>query len=73
MKTIVKFNKPWSIYATGDVAGFDAERAETLVQGGVAELYKDGAKKEAGKVSTGATGKDGGTDTGKATEPAAGK
>lgn len=47
MTTLVKFNKPWSIYSPGDVAGFDEERAESLVKGGIAEPHKEAAKKDA--------------------------
>ena len=33
----VKFIKPWKIYSPGDVAGFEADQAERLIKGGVAE------------------------------------
>jgi len=33
----VEFIKPWKIYSPGDVAGFDAEQAKRLVDGGVAK------------------------------------
>lgn len=50
MKTLVKFTKPWSIYSPGDIAGFDADRAETLIKGAIAEPYKEAARKEVAKV-----------------------
>ena len=40
----VKFIKPWKIYSRGDVAGFEAEQAKTLVDGKVAEEVKADAK-----------------------------
>ena len=33
----VEFIKPWKIYSPGDVAGFEAEQAKRLVDGGVAK------------------------------------
>ncbi|WP_323142722.1 hypothetical protein [Massilia phyllosphaerae] len=33
----VEFLKPWKIYSPGDVAGFEAEQAKRLVDGGVAK------------------------------------
>jgi hypothetical protein len=44
--TIVKFTKPWNGYGPSELAGFPAEKAEQLVEAGVAEL--------AGKVKAGA-------------------
>ena len=34
----VKFNKPWRGYSAGEIAGFDQEGADRLVEGEVAEL-----------------------------------
>lgn len=36
----VEFIKPWKIYSPGDVAGFEAEQAKRLVDGGVAKEVK---------------------------------
>jgi len=36
----VEFIKPWKIYSPGDIAGFDAEQAKRLVDGGVAKDVK---------------------------------
>lgn len=36
----VEFLKPWKIYSRGDVAGFDAEQADMLIEGGVAKAHK---------------------------------
>jgi hypothetical protein len=36
----VEFIKPWKIYSTGDVAGFEPEQAKRLVDGGVAKEVK---------------------------------
>lgn len=36
----VEFIKPWKIYSPGDVAGFEAEQAKRLVDGGVAKEAK---------------------------------
>lgn len=33
----VEFIKPWKIYSPGDVAGFEPEQAERLVEGGAAK------------------------------------
>lgn len=38
---LVKFIKPWRIYSPGDVAGFDSDQAQRLIDGKVAE--KSGA------------------------------
>ena len=40
----VKFIKPWKIYSPGDIAGFEAEQAQRLVEGKVAEPYEAEAK-----------------------------
>ena len=40
----VQFIKPWKIYSRGDVAGFEAEQAKSLIEGKVAEAYKPEAK-----------------------------
>ncbi|RJF99020.1 hypothetical protein [Noviherbaspirillum saxi] len=72
MNTAVKILKAWSIYSPGDIAGFDEERAASLVKSGIAEPHKDGAKKDAAKSGAG-TGKDAGSDSNKAVDPAAGK
>jgi hypothetical protein len=50
MKTIVKFIKPWAIYSPGDVTGFDAERAESLVNAGIVEAVKAESTKAESKV-----------------------
>ncbi|NMZ72969.1 hypothetical protein HBO32_07650 [Pseudomonas nitroreducens] len=39
----VRFLKGWRTYFTNDVAGFDKERAEELVEGGVAEYASEAA------------------------------
>ncbi|QEY75789.1 hypothetical protein [Pseudomonas denitrificans (nom. rej.)] len=39
----VRFLKAWRTYFTNDVAGFDKERAEELVEGGVAEYASESA------------------------------
>lgn len=36
--TIVKFTKSWNGYGPGEVAGFPAEKAEQLVEAGLAEV-----------------------------------
>lgn len=41
MKT-VKFLKPYSPYAEGDVAGLSDEEADKLIEEGIAEKYKAG-------------------------------
>ena len=33
----VQFIKPWKIYSPGDVAGFEADQAKRLIDGGVAK------------------------------------
>ena len=33
----VEFIKPWKIYSPGDVAGFEADQAKRLIDGGVAK------------------------------------
>ncbi|WP_236200716.1 hypothetical protein [Pseudomonas pseudonitroreducens] len=39
----VRFLKAWRTYFTNDVAGFDKDRAEELVEGGVAEYASEAA------------------------------
>jgi len=36
----VEFIKPWKIYSPGDIAGFDAEQAKRLIEGGVVKEVK---------------------------------
>lgn len=36
----VEFIKPWKIYSPGDVAGFDPEQAQRLIDGKVAKEAK---------------------------------
>lgn len=38
--TLIKVTRPFKCYSPGDITGFDAERAQALIDGGVAELYK---------------------------------
>lgn len=33
----VEFIKPWKIYSPGDIAGFEADQAKRLIDGGVAK------------------------------------
>lgn len=40
--TIVKFTKPWNGYGPSELAGFTADKAEQLVEAGVAELVGKG-------------------------------
>lgn len=40
--TIVKFTKPWNGYGPSELAGFPADKAEQLVEAGVAELVGKG-------------------------------
>lgn len=40
--TIVKFTKPWNGYGPSELAGFPADKAEQLVEAGVAELAGKG-------------------------------
>ncbi len=40
----LRFLKPWSLYNTGEIAGFDDEQAEVLVSAGIA-VDTDEAKK----------------------------
>jgi hypothetical protein len=35
----VQFIKPWKIYSSGDVAGFEPGQAKRLIDGKVAESY----------------------------------
>lgn len=37
--TLIKVTRPFKCYSPGDITGFDAEKAEDLIKGGVAELY----------------------------------
>lgn len=48
MKQVVKFIKPHSPYAVGDVAGLDKESAKIVLELGVAVPYQEG--EEAGEV-----------------------
>jgi len=43
----VQFIKPWKIYSPGDIAGFEAEQAKRLVDGGVAKEVAAEAPTEA--------------------------
>jgi len=43
----VEFIKPWKIYSPGDVAGFDDEQAERLIEGGAAKEVAAAAEPEA--------------------------
>lgn len=43
--TIVKFTKPWQGYGPNEVAGFPEEKAEQLIDGGLAELHGKGKTK----------------------------
>ncbi len=45
----VEFIKPWNIYAPGDVAGFEAEQAQRLIDGKVAKAYEPDAKPKSAK------------------------
>lgn len=47
-KVIVTFTGAWRGYSKGEVAGFEKEVAESLVEGGRAELYEG---KKAGKAA----------------------
>ncbi len=70
-RTIVKFTKPWNGYGPGEVAGFSDDKAQQLVDGGLAELQgkpKAGkapaASKPQGKGKTAPPGGDGGDNPG---------
>jgi len=43
----VKFIKPWKIYSPGDIAGFEPELAQQLVDGKVAQPHEAEAEKPA--------------------------
>ena len=40
--TIIKFKKPWQGYGPNEVAGFAKEKADQLIEAGVAEAYAKG-------------------------------
>lgn len=64
-KTIVVFEKNWRGYAAGEIAGFEAGAAESLIGSGYAvEAGKQAAKK-------GKTGAEGSAPAGKKPEPEA--
>jgi len=52
----VEFIKPWKIYSRGDIAGFDAEQADKLVEGGVAKPHKVEKKAKDAKEPAADTG-----------------
>ena len=37
--TIIKVIRPFKNYSPGDITGFDAAKAQALIDGGVAEAY----------------------------------
>jgi hypothetical protein len=69
-KRLVKFKKPWSAYTSGDLAGFDADTAKRLIDGGICDDAGDvqdaaakasgqkGSGKSAGKTDAKTDGKD---------------
>ena len=75
--TIIKFKKPWQGYGPNEVAGFAKEKADQLIEAGVAEAYakgkgapaaqtaapKGGAAGAANTADNTAENKTGGTDT----------
>ena len=44
-KTIITFVKNWRGYAAGEIAGFEAEQADALVDAGFAEAAKKSGRK----------------------------
>ncbi|MFB2668934.1 hypothetical protein ACE02U_09105 [Shewanella xiamenensis] len=48
-KVVVVFTKPWTRYSPKDVAGFDAETAEKLINIKVAEPFEAAAEQAEGK------------------------
>jgi len=70
-RVVVKFKQSWRGYSKGEPAGFDADQAQALVDGGVAELSKGGKALAKPAASKPATGKAGGKPAG-VNAPAAG-
>lgn len=46
---VVKFLKPWKIYSPGDIAGFEPEQAEALIEAKAAEPHVEEKSKPAAK------------------------
>lgn len=59
-KVIVVFTGSWRGYGKGEVAGFEEEVAQSLIDGGRAELHegKKAGKSGAGRVKTGQAAKE---------------
>lgn len=61
--TIIKFKKPWQGYGPNEVAGFAKEKADQLIEAGVAEAYAKGKGAPASQTSAPKGGAAGGSDT----------
>jgi hypothetical protein len=43
MKKVVKILRPWGIHSPGDIAGFEVELADRLIEGKVAAAHEEKA------------------------------
>lgn len=70
-RTVVRFVRSYDRYNSGEVAGFDANKAQELVQAGIAVMANAGkpklSRKPIGKSEDKDNGKDEGKDEGKKT------
>lgn len=62
--TIIKFKKPWQGYGPNEVAGFAKEKADQLIEAGVAEAYAKGKGAAATQPAAPKGGAAGATNTG---------
>jgi hypothetical protein len=62
--TIIKFKKPWQGYGPNEVAGFAKEKADQLIEAGVAEAYAKGKGAPAAQTSAPKGGAAGAANTG---------
>lgn len=62
--TIIKFKKPWQGYGPNEVAGFAKEKADQLIESGVAVAYAKGKGASAAQTSAPNGGAAGAANTG---------
>ncbi|PKM14103.1 MAG: hypothetical protein CVV15_00355 [Gammaproteobacteria bacterium HGW-Gammaproteobacteria-5] len=62
--TIIKFKKPWQGYGPNEVAGFAKEKADQLIEAGVAEAYAKGKGAPAAQPAAPKSGAAGAANTG---------
>ncbi|WP_230369105.1 hypothetical protein [Paludibacterium denitrificans] len=48
---IIKFLKPYALYTSSDIAGFDDDKADKLIEAKIAEAYEAPADDKADKKS----------------------